>query len=43
MTKIYQLRIDSHILDIVRMLIIFLLKIILLNARTINFETLNVF
>lgn len=40
MTKIYHLRIDSHV---VRILIIFLLKIILLNAKTINFETLNVF
>lgn len=40
MTKIYHLRIDSYV---VRILIIFLLKIILLNAKIINFETLNVF
>lgn len=40
MAKIYHLRIGSQI---IRTLIIFLLKIILLNARTINFETLSVF
>lgn len=41
MAKIYHLRIGS--LNKNYKLIIFLLKIILLNARTINFETLSVF